>query len=259
LATALGRSVIMKCSIMQPTYLPWLGYFDLIDQVDIFVFLDNVQVVKRSWHVRNRIKASQGELNLTIPIKKTKYRDKTLFCETHLNNEQNWRNKHVKSIELAYKKAPFFNEVYLFVKDLIECSESILSKFNINIIKKISSKMGICKELINASQLENISGKKDTLLASICKEIGCDYYLAVKGSAGYLEKNSPGGELVKNGLNLSYQNYDHPVYNQPYGDFIPYMSIIDLLFNHGFENTLEILKSGRKKSIDYLSFRKNHL
>ena len=150
MATALGRSVIMKCSIMQPTYLPWLGYFDLIDQVDIFVFLDNVQVVKRSWHVRNRIKASQGELNLTIPIKKTKYRDKTLFCETHLNNEQNWRNKHVKSIELAYKKAPFFNEVYLFVKDLIECSESILSKFNINIIKKISSKMGICKELINA-------------------------------------------------------------------------------------------------------------
>lgn len=247
----------MKCAIMQPTYIPWCGYFDLIDQVDRFVFLDTVQVVKGSWSVRNRIKTQQGELCLTISLKRTKSKYETMFYEALINYEQQWIDKHLKSIQIAYSKALYFNEVYSFLEKLIESKKNTLSEFNINIIKNIAFKIGINKEFIKASELRNINGKKDALVVSICKAIGCDYYLSPAGAYVYIEKNSPGGEFPKNGINLYYQNYVHPIYNQLYGDFMPYMSVIDLIFNCGFKKSLEVIKRGRKEPIDYLSFCKD--
>jgi len=244
---------------MHPTYIPWLGYFDLIDQVDKFVFLDNVKVVKSTWHVRNKIKTHQGEIFLTVPLEKKKGKNERIFCETLVNVREPWQKKHLRSIELAYIKAPFFKEVFPFIQDLLKSDETILSEFNIRIIEKVSTSLGIKKELIKASQLKNISGQKDLLLVSICKEIGCDYYLAVQGSAGYIEKNSPGGELTKNGISLYYKNYEHPRYNQLHGDFISYMSIVDLLFNYGFNSSLKVIKNGRRNSIDCVSYRNNFL
>jgi hypothetical protein len=99
-------------AIMQPTFFPWIGYFDLIDQVESFVFYDDVQLVKRSWQVRNRIKSANGELFLTIPIKKNKTRDELLISEAEIAYDENWQSKHLKSIESAYKKADHFT-VYL--------------------------------------------------------------------------------------------------------------------------------------------------
>jgi hypothetical protein len=91
----------MLCAIMQPTYFPWTGYFDLIDQSDKFVFLDDVQLVRRSWMVRNRIKTSQGPLFLSIPVRKTKHRDEQLLHETEIDYSQNWQKKHLDSIRFA--------------------------------------------------------------------------------------------------------------------------------------------------------------
>ena len=249
----------MKCAIMHPTYIPWLGYFDLIDQVDKFVFLDNVKVVKSSWHVRNKIKTHQGEIFLTIPLEKKEGNNERIFCETLVNVREHWQKKHLRSIELAYIKALFFKEVFPFIQDLVKSDETILSEFNIRIIEKVSTRIGISRELIKASQLKNISGQKDALLVSICNEIGCNYYLSVKGSAGYIERNSPGGELVKNGISLFYKNYEHPSYNQLHGNFIPYLSVIDLLFNYGFDSSLEVIKKGRRNSIDCISYRNDFL
>ena len=94
---------------MQPTYIPWLGYFDLIDQADIFVFLDNVQLSRSNWHVRNRIKTCQGELYLTIPVHRDKGNYETMLCHAFINYKQPWVKKHLKSIEQAYKKTPYKN------------------------------------------------------------------------------------------------------------------------------------------------------
>ena len=93
-----------------------IGYFDLINTADLFVFMDNVQLAKRSWQVRNRIKSSQGELFLSIPIKKLKSRDETNICDAVIDDSSGWRDKHTRSIELAYRNAPFFSDVYLFLK-----------------------------------------------------------------------------------------------------------------------------------------------
>jgi hypothetical protein len=232
---------------MQPTYIPWLGYFDLIDSVDKFVFLDDVKLEKCSWQVRNRIKTPQGELYLTIPIRKTVGRDKLIINEALINNEEPWREKHLKSIFYAYRKSEFFNEVYSFTEELVNNKAVRLCAFTVNVITRIANKIGIDKEFILSSSLKNLSGRKDMRLVAICKESGCDRYLSPRGSDVYIEKNSPGGKFPESGIDLFYQNYEHPVYNQLYGGFASYMSIIDLLFNEGFEKSLEIIRSGRRE------------
>ncbi len=246
----------MKCAIMQPTYIPWIGYFDLIDQVDKFVFLDNVQLSRSSWHVRNRIKTAHGELYLTVPVRRIKDKNQTMLCDAVINYRQPWVRKHLKSIEQAYKKTPHADEVYLFLEAAIKTEEMSLSELNIGLIKKISSRLGINKEFIKASGLKNIIGRKDTLVVSVCKQIGCDCYISPPGAHVYIEKDTPGGEFPKNGISLYYQDYEHPVYNQPYGGFLPNMSIVDLLFNRGFDGSLRIIRAGRKEPIDYLVFRR---
>ncbi|MGA1980098.1 MAG: WbqC family protein [Sedimentisphaerales bacterium] len=249
----------MRCAVMQPTYIPWLGYFDLIDSVDKFVFLDDVKLEKCSWHVRNRIKTPQGELYLTIPIRKTVGRDKLIINEALINNEEPWREKHLKSIFCAYRKSVFFNDAYPFTEELVNSEAVRLCDFTVSIITRIANKIGIDKEFILVSNMKNLSGQKDTRLVSICKEISCEQYLSPQGSAVYIERDSPGGEFVKNGIELFYHNYEHPVYSQLYGGFLPYMSVIDLLFNCGFEKSLEIIRSGRREPVDYLTFRTNIL
>ncbi len=249
----------MKSAIMQPTYIPWLGYFDLIDRVDTFVFLDNVQLVKRSWQVRNRIKTVQRELFLTIPIKKKQHRDDMLINSAYISYDEDWKRKHVKSIELSYKRSPYFQEVFPFILSLYdEKTPETLSEFNIYIIKEISKKLNITTTFINSSALENISGHKDTLLCNICKCIGSDYYISPAGSADYIEEKSDGGEFTKNNIQLFYHNFEHPNYMQPSGEFIPYMCIYDLILNIGFEKSLNIIRSGRKAEIDYLTFRQKY-
>ncbi|GAX87593.1 conserved hypothetical protein [Lebetimonas natsushimae] len=244
----------MKIAIMQPTYNPWLGYFDLMDKVDIFVYLDDVKLVKGSWHVRNRIKASNSEMFLTIPINIKTSSKKTLINNAEIK-ETNWRKKHIKSIEQNYRKSKFYDIVFPFVKKLILNDFNVLGNFNINFIENIKEIIGITTKTIKSSEL-NVLGQKDERLVKICKKLNANIYLSPQGSAEYIEAKTPGGEFIKNGIKLFYHNYEHPIYNQLYGEFLPYMGIIDLLFNEGFENALEIIRSGRKKDFDYKEFRK---
>jgi hypothetical protein len=244
-----------KCAIMQPTYNPWLGYFDMMDYVDVFVYLDDVQLVKRSWQVRNRIKTPQGELFLTIPIKKTAPREETLIKDALINDGEKWRIKHLKAIIFSYKKASYFDVVFPFVESLINAPFQHLGDFNINFIENVRKRIGIRTKTIRSSSL-NIVGRKDEKLAKICKALNCDFYLSPQGSAVYIEKEKPGGKLVENGIEVYYHNYEHPTYRQLHGDFLPYIGIIDLLFNEGFERALEIIRKGRRPPIHYLEFRR---
>ncbi len=240
---------------MQPTYLPWLGYFDMIDQVDTFVFFDDVQLVKRSWGVRNRIKTANGELMLTVPIRKTKSREETLYSNAKINYEENWIPKHLNSIKRAYSKSTYFHEVFTVLENLISAEYNSMAELNISIIKNIAIKLGITTNFLRSSELEGIKGNKDERLVSVCKKINADYYLSARGSAEYIERNNPGGAFSINGIELYYHNYEHPQYNQLFGDFIPFMSVIDLLFNEGFERSLEIIKTGRKSPIHYTQIK----
>jgi hypothetical protein len=246
----------MFCAIMQPTYLPWIGYFHLIDSVEKFIFLDNVKLERSSWQIRNRIKTPQGELYLTVPVKNKDGRMDTLISSAQIAYRNPWTKKHLKSLFYNYQKSKFFDEIYPFIEEILSKEFQFLSELNIHIIKRICQEMGINVEFIISSQLQDIEGVKDERLVSLCKKIGCDDYLSPQGSAEYLEKETPGGQLVKNQISLFYQNFEHPEYAQLHGMFMGYLGVIDLLFNHGFNQSLAMIRSGARPMIDYLEFRK---
>lgn len=244
-----------RCVLMQPTYLPWLGYFDLIDQADVFVFLDNVQLEQQSWMTRNRIKTANGEVYLIVPIQHTAHYNEMWLHETQICETKPWRKKHLRSIEQAYRKSAHFETVFPLVEAFYAFSGSNLADFNCHVIQQICQAIGLNKPLLRASSLPNIDGRKDDRIAAICNAVGCQEYLSPQGAAAYIEQDTPGGALVKNGLALFYQHYVHPPYRQLYGDFLPYMSVVDLLFNHGFADSLDMIRQGRRDPIDYRAFR----
>ena len=241
----------MICAINQPTYLPWIGYFDLIDQVDIFIYYDDVKITRSYWDVRNKIKSKQGELFLTVPIKRDKSHQNTLFINADINNSINWRAKHLKSFSMNYIKSPYYNEVFEFLSEYLSSQFKVLADLNIGFISNVAKKIGIETATDRASNMGVLEGESDKRLVSVCNKVTADTYLSPIGSADYIEKKQPGGELIKNKIELYYQNYHHPEYPQLYGEFLSHMSILDMLFNCGFDNALDIIRSGRKKSIHY--------
>jgi hypothetical protein len=229
---------------MQPTYIPWIGYFDLMDQADVFVFLDSVAFAKRSWQQRNRIKTNQGELLLTIPVQNKGLRHQ-LICETRLEETSKFQGDHLKAIKYNYSKSPYFMELIQELSALYEQKYSLLVDFNLALIEFCRRKLNMPeKPMIRSSQL-SADGDKVERLVNICKEVGADAYLSALGSKEYIEENNL---FEKLGIHLSYHHYAHPVYPQLHGDFLPYMSVLDLLFNVGPEKSLEVIRSGRNKN-----------
>jgi hypothetical protein len=246
-------------AVMQPTYFPWMGYFDLIDQADKFIFFDDVKISKQSWGVRNRIKTKQGSLFLTVPLKNYKDHKNRLFLNTEILYDQPWPKKHLKSISQSYAKALYYDEVIQDIKNLLFTQYTTIADLNINIILFICKKIGIETNVIRASEIDGIHGSKDDRLVAICYALNATSYLSAKGSSEYIEAKSPGGSFHKNGIKLYYHNFDHPQYPQMETSFLSHMSIIDLLMNCGYKNSLSVIRSGRRKMIHYDQFRSLYL
>ena len=246
-------------AIMQPTFNPWLGFFDMIDQSDAFVLYDDVQLARRSWQVRNRIKTNNGELFLTIPVKKTKHRDDLLIMDAQINEEEKWRKKHLGSLSNTYRKAPFFNEVYPFLEEYYGLNIQTLGYFNGRLIKAISERIGITTDFLFSSEMDGLIGQKDIRLLSICKQLGASTYLSAQGSAIYIESERQGGELGAAGIEVIYHFYDHPEYPQLHGDFISHLGIFDLLFNIGFDEALDVIRKGRMATVPSSIYRTQYM
>jgi len=242
-------------AIMQPTYLPWIGYFDLIDQVDKFVFFDDVKVSKQSWGVRNRLKTKQGEIYITVPIKNYKDHANRLFSNTEINYSERWQVKHLKTIAQSYSKAPFFKNIYEDFKSVVDSEYATIADLNISIIRLVAAKMHIRTKCCRSSEIKGIDGRKDDRLVKICQALGANQYLSPQGSADYIEAIRPGGAFSEAGIELFYHNFDHPEYPQQGSSFLSHMGIVDLLMNCGYEQSLDIIRSGRRKMIPYLEFR----
>lgn len=228
--------------IMQPTYLPWLGYFDLMDQADIFVYFDSVAYARRSWQQRNRIKTAQGELMLTVPVQKGE-RDQ-LISEVKIEENSKFQTDHLKAIKFSYAKAPYFQELMPELTELYMQPVSHLADFNIRLIEYFYKKASFPpKDFVRSSSLR-ASGVKVERLVQVCEEVGADSYLSALGSKEYIEENNL---FEARGIALRYHNYVHPTYSQLHGAFLPYMSILDLLMNEGPDKAASIVRSGRQK------------
>lgn len=216
----------MIVAIHQPNFLPWLGYFYKIAQCDVFVLLDNVQYTKNSFINRNKIKTSQGVMWLTVPVK-TKGLFGQLIKDVEINNMVDWRKKHLGTLEANYRKARFFEPIFQGLKTIYFTDDwSKLCELNIRLLEWVLSLLELEKKLVRASNL-NVEGESTQLLINIVKKVGGNIYLSGFGGSKYQEE-----ELFKReGIKLQYYEFSHPIYPQLWSDFVPNLSIIDLLFN----------------------------
>ncbi|MBN1431638.1 MAG: WbqC family protein [Methanomicrobiaceae archaeon] len=228
-------------AIMQPTYLPWMGYFGMIDSVDVFVFYDDVQFVQRSWQRRNKIKTANGWTWLTVPVIECFGQN---INEVRVNNDINWSEKHWKSIVHSYKKAPYFEEFSPEFGEYYNSEHKMLLDVNLTFIKAVCRRLGIKTELILSSEL-GVDGSKTDRLINVLKKVGADRYISSPASGCYMEND----KFFNNNIDLFWYEFSHPQYNQLYGEFIPYMSVIDLLFNEGAENSIDLIRSGKEGSL----------
>lgn len=224
----------MIIAVHQPQYLPWLGYFDKIDRADIFVLLDNVQFKKNEWQNRNKIKTADGWQWLTVPVM---YRFPQMINEVEINNKERWQHKQRQTIVSNYKRASCWNFLEVFFEDLLQSHWQTISQLNIYVVKKLVEILGIKTPLFIASEMEQLPEDPDERLIAITKYYGADTYLAGSGGRDYMNME----KYEENGIKVVFQDYRHPVYNQLFGDFLPFMSVIDLMYNHGNES-LTILR-----------------
>lgn len=233
----------MIVAIMQPTYLPWIGYLDLIDQADRFVLLDTVQFERQSWQNRNRIKTAQGVKWLTVPVQRAFGQS---ILDTRVQANEPWRTKHFETIRYAYGKAPGWEQLGSRLKDAYDHACEHLHTLNTSLLFVLLEACGIqaADKVLRASDL-GVGGGRTELLVNICKKLGADTYLSPLGSADYLNENNP---FPREGIELRYHAYEHPSYRQSYGEFVPYLSCVDLLLNEPDE-ALPILRSGRRPSL----------
>jgi len=221
--------------IMQPGYLPWLGFFELMSKSDIFIIYDNVQYDKNGWRNRNQIKTPNGPQWLTVPVL---IKNKPKINEVKIDNRQNWNKKHLKALELNYKKTSFFDKYYEnFEKILLKKWERLLD-LDMALIRELNKALGLKKEIKLASSIKINASDKVERLIKICKHFKVNTFYEPAGGKNYLEPKK--GEFKKEGIKLIFQNYKHPIYKQLYGEFIPNLSVIDLLFNEG-KNSLKII------------------
>ena len=230
----------MIAVIMQPTYLPWIGYFDLMDSADVFVFFDTVQFEKQSWQQRNRIRTGETESKwLTVPVIQGL---KQKICDVRIEASNPWRRKHWGTIYQHYKRTPYWGLYSEELSELYARPWDSLFDLNLALTMFLGGQFGIKTKTVRASQIP-VSGDKVGILANICHYVKADVYLSPVGSAGYIEENNI---FASEGISLLYQKYTHPVYAQLYDEFMSHMSAIDLLFNEG-PASLEIIRSGRGK------------
>jgi hypothetical protein len=220
---------------MQPTFNPWLGYFDLIDYVDTFVFFDTVQLNQQSWQTRNKLKINNGEYVFSIPIQKNRSKTELFIKDAMIDFRKfDFREKLLKTLEQNYKKSKYFNEVHPFIKELIFYETNYLSQYSINIITKIVKQLALNTNILILSETQyKDSLHKGDLVLDICKYFNANDYISPLGSKEYLENKK--NDFLKNQITLYYQHYYHPQYEQQGNSFIPYMGIFDLLYNCGFD------------------------
>ncbi len=225
----------MRIAIMQPGYLPWLGFFELMHKCDLFVLFDDVQYTKKDWRSRNRIRTKDGWQWLSVPVQ-TRGRRFQLICEAQIDYSSHWQYKHIKALETNYHKAEFFEDYFPAVKKILAHKWEYLCDLDLELIKWLSGHVGIRKEIVRSSELKT-SGRREEKIIAVCKALGAQELYDSKAAAGFLMKE----EFDKHGIGLVFQDYSHPVYRQIHVPFEPFMSTIDLLFNCGPRSSAIVL------------------
>ncbi len=212
----------------QPGYLPWCGFFQKALKADLFVLLDNVQFPRgQSWVNRNRIKGPSGTIWLTVPVKK-KGKGLQSIRDVEAYNERDWQRKHCLTLLHAYGNAPYFEEHFPFFREIYSREWERLIDLNLTTLNYIKETLSLKTEFKLASTL-GVEGRGTELLQKICEKSGSNTYLVSHAARRYIDPSEFEAKVIK----LLFPNFKQPVYPQLWGEFIPNLSIVDLIFNCG--------------------------
>ncbi len=222
---------MLKISIHQPNFLPYIGFFDKVARSDVFVIADHLDFSKGkdNWHHRNRIRTHDGWMYLTMPV--SDHFNYKPFHEVVMNGSlERIKKKHMKSLFYNYRKAPHFEEFFESFGEVYTQDEKRLAEFNISLIEWMLKSFGIRTKVVRSTELDfDRSKRKTDMIIEIVKTVGGTHFISGPGARCYLEE----GKFKDNGIVLEYQDFRHPVYRQAYPGFVPNLSAIDLLFNEG--------------------------
>lgn len=232
-------------AIHQPNFFPWLGFFSKIAQADTFVFLDNVQYPRTgagNWVNRTHILVGGHVAWATAPVRRSSAHMRPIR-EALIDDSTSWRSSLTKTLQLNYGRAPGFSEAFPLVAELLNSAEASLSSFNIAAIRRIARTLGLDNcDFVLGSEL-TVEGHATDLLISIVGEVGANTYLCGGGAQGYQEDE----KFRARGIELRYQDFDHPVYRQFRVDaFVPGLSVIDLLMFRGIAGARETVMSASR-------------
>ena len=220
-----------KIAILQSNYIPWKGYFDLINMVDEFILYDDMQYTRRDWRNRNKVKTTKGLQWLTVPVEvKGKYFQK--INETKVSDKE-WSKKHWQQLKQNYSKAKYYNEYKdLFEELYLNCNEEYLSRINYKFITTICNILGIETKIRNSSEFNLVEGQTQKLL-EICKQCNADIYISGPAAKDYFDE-----ELAKKeNIEVEWMDYSgYKEYNQLYPPFEHGVTILDLIFNEGSDS-----------------------
>jgi WbqC-like protein family len=213
--------------VLQPGYLPWLGYFDLLKKADVFVHYDDVQFDKHGWRNRNRVKGPKGPVWLTVPVLHSGRSGQSLL-DVEIDNRQNWRHRHLSTVGQLYARAAFKATFLPKLGELVDQPWSRLSDLDFAIIYWLAKTLDIATPQHRSSEL-GIGGERNERLINLCRYFGATRYLSGNAARDYLDVPA----FAAAGIEIAWHNYAHPVYAQQHGDFVPYLSVLDLLLNKG--------------------------
>jgi hypothetical protein len=223
-------------TIHQPDHLGYLGFYHKIMNADKYVVLDSVQFAKREFIHRNRIRSASGPLWLSVPVL-TKGRYYQKIQDVEINQTQSWQKEHWGRIYHTYCKAPHFDTYAPEFQTIYTTSWEKLVDLNLRLIRTAFDLLGMHVDMCLASELD-VEGKATELLINITQAVGGDTYLSGPGGKNYMDESL----FEERGVHVKYNQFEHPVYEQLHEPFLPYMAVIDLLFNCG-PCALDVLRS----------------
>lgn len=219
-------------AVLQPGYLPWLGFFDQLRRADVFVYYDDVQYDKHGWRNRNRIKTQTGPTWLTVPVRHSGQGfQRTLDVE--IDSRTPWQRKHVASLRQAYARAPYCRRYLAVLEELLQRKWERLVDLDIACVDLLAKWLGLQRQIERSSTL-GIEGERSERLLNICRHFGASTYVSGDSAQGYLDV----ALFERHGITVEWQRFVHPIYPQLHGEFAPFLSAVDLLFNCGEEAPL---------------------
>ncbi|HUI57919.1 MAG TPA: WbqC family protein [Bryobacteraceae bacterium] len=220
----------MTCVILQPSYIPWRGYFHQIQKADVFVFYDDVQYDVDGWRNRNRIKTPNGPVWLTIPVSaKGVHVNRRRICDIRICWDRQWATTHLKSLRHSYASAAHFKRYEGLLEEWYGSRPELLAEFTISTTIQLARELGIRHTQFLRSSNLKCSGAKTDRVLSVLRQVGATRYVSGPSARAYLEVE----KLAVEGIGVEWMSYAYPEYPQLYPPFDPQVSILDLLLTVG--------------------------